>query len=134
MKIVDIMSRDVVTLSPDQHLSDAVELMRRRKIRHLPVVHDSKLVGIVTDGDVKRATPSVFSGDQEEYERVLSDTRVEKVMTRDPFTVRPIDDAKEALKVLIERKYGCIPVVSNGSVVGIVTDIDYLKAFYRTLA
>lgn len=133
MKIVDLMTRDVISIGPGQKLSDVVEAMRRRKIRHLPVVENGKLVGIVTDRDVKRALPSVFSGDQEEYDRVLNEARVDKVMTRDPYTVGPRDEVKDALKVMIERKIGAVPVVNDGSLVGIVTDIDFLKAFLKTL-
>jgi acetoin utilization protein AcuB len=133
MKIVDLMTQEVVTVGPSQMLSDVVEAMRRRKIRHLPVVQDGKLVGIVTDRDVKRALPSVFSGDQDEYDRVLNETPVDKVMTRDPYTVGPRDEIKDALKVMIERKIGAVPVVNNGALIGIVTDIDYLKAFLKTL-
>ena len=133
MRIVDLMIREVVTIGPTQMLSDVVEIMRRKKIRHLPVVESGKLVGIVTDRDVKRALPSVFSGDQEEYDRVLNDTPVDKVMTRDPYTVGPRDEVKEALKVMIERKIGAVPVVSDAALVGIVTDIDFLKAFLKTL-
>jgi acetoin utilization protein AcuB len=133
MRIVDLMTREVVTLGPNQALSDVVESMRRRKIRHLPVVENGKLVGIVTDRDVKRALPSVFSGDQVEYERVLNETTVDKVMTRDPYTVGPRDEVKEALKVMIERKIGAVPVVNDGALVGIVTDIDFLKAFLKAL-
>ena len=133
MKIVDLMTQEVITVGPSQMLSDVVEAMRRRKIRHLPVVEGGKLVGIVTDRDVKRALPSVFSGDQDEYDRVLNETPVDKVMTKDPYTVGPRDEIKDALKVMVERKIGAVPVVSNGALIGIVTDIDYLKAFLKTL-
>lgn len=131
--IAELMTREVVTLSPDQMLSDVVDLMRRGKIRHLPVMQDSKVVGIVTDRDVKRALPSVFSGNQEEYEQVLNNTRVEQVMTRDPFTVGPADPIKEVLKVMVDRKFGAIPIVDRGKLVGIVTDIDFLRAYYNSL-
>lgn len=133
MKIAQLMSKDVVTLTPDQTLFDVVDLMRRRKIRHLPVIEDSRVVGIVTDRDVKRAMPSVFSGDQVEYDRVLNETRVEQVMTRDPQTIAPAASLKDALKLMIDRKFGAIPVVEDGTLVGIVTDIDFLKAFYEYL-
>lgn len=131
--IAELMTREVVTLSPDQMLSDVVDLMRRGKIHHLPVMQDSKVVGIVTDRDVKRALPSVFSGNQEEYEQVLNNTRVEQVMTRDPFTVGPADPIKEVLKVMVDRKFGAIPIVDRGKLVGIVTDIDFLRAYYNSL-
>ena len=77
MKIAEVMSRSVVTLQPEQTLRDAVELLRSKHIRHLPVVEDGRLIGIVTDRDVKRATPSLLSGvDRDEYDRVLDETKI----------------------------------------------------------
>ena len=133
MKIADLMTREVESVAPEQTLGDVVALMRRRKIRHIPVVDGSKLVGIITDRDVKRALPSVFSDDQAEFERVLTTTLVEQVMTRDPYTVRPTASVKDVLKEMIDRKFGAVPVVSDGALVGIVTDIDFLRAFYERL-
>jgi acetoin utilization protein AcuB len=131
--IADLMTRDPVTVSPEQMLGEAVDLMRRQKIRHVPVMADSKVVGIITDRDVKRALPSVFSGNQQEYEQVLTETPVEKVMTRDPFIAGPGDSIKDVLKVMVDRKFGAIPVVDRGKLVGIVTDIDFLRAYYNSL-
>jgi acetoin utilization protein AcuB len=131
--IADMMTRDPVTVSPEQMLGEAVDLMRRQKIRHVPVMADAKVVGIITDRDVKRALPSVFSGNQQEYEQVLTETPVEKVMTRDPFTAGPGDPIKDVLKVMVDRKFGAIPVVDRGKLVGIVTDIDFLRAYYNSL-
>jgi acetoin utilization protein AcuB len=131
--VADLMTRDPVTVSPEQMLGEAVDLMRRQKIRHVPVMADSKVVGIITDRDVKRALPSVFSGNQQEYEQVLTETPVEKVMTRDPFIAGPGDSIKDVLKVMVDRKFGAIPVVDRGKLVGIVTDIDFLRAYYNSL-
>jgi CBS domain-containing protein len=134
MKIAEVMSRTVVTLTPEQTLRDAVELLRSKHIRHLPVVEDSKLIGIVTDRDVKRATPSLLSGvDRDEYDRVLDETKIAQIMTREPMTVTPESELKAAVKVFIERKVGALPVVSGSKLVGIVTEIDLLKVFHGML-
>src|ERR1700674_2647259 len=115
MKIAEIMTRTVVTLTQEQTLRDAVELLRSKHIRHLPVVEDSKLIGIVTDRDVKRATPSLLSGvDRDEYDRVLDETKVTQLMTREPITVTPDTGLKAAVKIFIDRKVGAIPVVVDG--------------------
>ena len=134
MKIAEIMTRSVVTLTQEQTLRDAVELLRSKHIRHLPVVEDSRLIGIVTDRDVKRATPSLLSGvDRDEYDRVLDETKIGQIMTREPTTVTPETGLKAAVKIFIERKFGGLPVVSGGRLVGIVTEIDLLRVFQGML-
>jgi CBS domain-containing protein len=134
MKIAEVMTRSLVTLTPEQTLRDAVELLRSKHIRHLPVVEDSRLIGIVTDRDVKRATPSLLSGvDRDEYDRVLDETKIAQIMTREPMTVTPETGLKAAVKVFIDRKVGALPVVSGSQLVGIVTEIDLLKVFHGML-
>lgn len=129
--VQDVMSRNVVTVAPDQTLRDAVELLRSKHIRSLPVVDKGKLIGIVTDRDVKRATPSVVSGvDAEEYDRVLESTKVSQIMTRDPMTVGPETALKSAVKIFIERKIGALPVVKGTALVGILTQIDLLRVLH----
>ncbi len=128
------MSRSVVTLTPEYTLREAIELLRSRGIRHLPVVGGSKVVGIVTDRDVKRATPSLHSGvDRNQYERVLETTMVAQFMTRDPVTVTPKSTLRAAVTIFIERKVGALPVVEDGRLVGILTDIDILRVVHDLL-
>ena len=128
------MSRSVVTLTLEQTLREAINLLQSKHIRHLPVVGDSKVVGIVTDRDVKRATPSLLSGiDREEYERVLKTTTVAHFMTREPLTVTPDTRLKAAVKIFLERKVGALPVVDDGHLVGILTDIDILRVVHEML-
>lgn len=129
------MSSSLVTLKPDQTLRDAVDLLRSKHIRHLPVVTDSGLIGIVTDRDVKRATPSLLSGiEREEFDRVLDETKVYQFMTRDPITVAPDMGLKSVVKIFIDRKVGALPVVADGQLVGIVSEIDLLRVFHDSLA
>jgi CBS domain-containing protein len=134
MKIAEVMTRSPVTLAPEQTLRDAVELLRSKHIRHLPVVEDSRLIGIVTDRDVKRATPSLLSGvDRDEYDRVLDETKIGQIMTREPMTVTPETGLKAAVKIFLERKVGALPVVSDSRLVGIITEIDLLRVFHGML-
>src|SRR5262245_25285553 len=82
MVVKDVMTREVVTLAPEQTLRDAIEVLRRERIRHLPVVEGKKLLGIVTDRDVKRATPSVLTGvGNDEYNQSLVTIKVAQLMT-----------------------------------------------------
>jgi len=134
MLVEDVMSRSVVTLTPQQTLRDAIDLLQSHHIRHLPVVDDSKVVGIVTDRDVKRATPSVLSGPtRDEYEYMLATTKVAQFMTRDPLTVTPKSGLKAAVEIFIARKVGALPVVEDGHLVGILSDSDILRVVHDML-
>jgi acetoin utilization protein AcuB len=128
MLVEDVMSRDVVTLSPAETLRETINVLRRKGIRHLPVVADAGLVGIVTDRDVKRATPSVLTGmSNEEYDSVLLTIKVAQFMTRDPITTTPKSPLTHVIRIFIEKRVGALPVVDNGRLVGIVTDVDVLR-------
>ena len=134
MFVKEVMSRSVVTLTPEQTLREAINLLQSKRIRHLPVIGDSKVVGIVTDRDVKRATPSLLSGiDRDEYERVLETTTVAHFMTREPLTVTPNTRLKAAVQIFLERKVGALLVVDDGHLVGILTDIDILRVVHEML-
>ncbi len=134
MLVEDVMTDPVLTLTPEQTLSDAISLLRSKRIRHLPVVDETKLVGIVTDRDVKKATPSVLSGvQQEEYENALVTIKVAQLMTRDPITVTRKSKLKNAVEIFIEKKVGALPVVDNGNLVGILTEIDILRVAHDLL-
>jgi acetoin utilization protein AcuB len=134
MNVEDVMTAEVTALTADQSLFDVIEMFRTRRIRHAPVMDEGRLIGVVTDRDVKRATPSLHSGvGRDEYERVLNTTLVSQIMTREPLTVTPQTPVKEALKILIDEKIGALPVLNGGDLVGIVTEIDMLRAFYATL-
>lgn len=133
--VKDVMSASVVTVTPEQTLREAGELLRSKHIRQLPVVEDGRLIGIITDRDLKRAMPSVLSGiDREEYDRILDDTRVAQFMTREPMTLTPDTPLKAAVRIFITQKIGALPIVDNTRLVGIVTQIDALRAFYNVLA
>lgn len=134
MKVSDRMTSEVVTLNEEQSLRDALTLQRRHKIRHIPVVADGNIVGILTDRDLKRASPSLLSGiDQERYDELLDTTRVAQVMTRDPRTVSPETSLKDVAKILIEGKFGALPVIEKNSLVGIITEIDLLRVLHDLL-
>jgi CBS domain-containing protein len=129
------MTTDLETLNQESVLRDAVEMAMVRKIRHLPVLDgDSRLVGIVTDRDIKRALPSPLEGTApDDYETFLTNTKVTQVMTREPFTVEPDTPLYQAVQLMVEKKVGGLPVVSQGRLVGIFTQTDALKVFLRSL-
>lgn len=129
------MTRDVYTISPDESILSASQLMQRRSIRHVPVVNDDGLlVGIITDRDIKRAAPSLLSGsDQNDYEDVMRSTLVSRIMTREPLTLGRDAKIRTAVRVMVENKIGALPVMEGGRVIGIITGYDLLKEFLMIL-
>ncbi len=130
-----IMTRDPRTLRPEQTLLDAMRFLRDHGVRHIPVVDGhGALVGVLTDRDVKRATPSALLGDQRQvWDEVVGGTQVSKIMTRDVITGEPGTPLRDAVRRFVEDKIGCIPVVERGKVVGIVTAHDLLKVMHEML-
>lgn len=111
------MRRPVITILPQATAAGALGLMRRGKFRHLPVVDArGKLVGVVSDRDLGRSASSVG-----------------EVMTRDVVTVQPSTDIRQAARLMRERKIGCLPVVEDGRLVGILTEADVLCALEELL-
>ena len=132
--VKEVMTRDVYTIHPDDTVLGASQLMRRRSIRHVPVVEGHALVGIITDRDIKRAAPSLLSGsDQKDYEDVLRSTLVSRIMTREPFTVDVQARIRTAVRVMVENRVGALPVMDRNRLVGIITGYDLLKEFLATL-
>ena len=101
------MTRDPITVSEDTSMKDAMLLLRTHKIRHLPVANGKQLVGSSRTGISAGRLPSLLSGiGKNEYEQVLDDTSVARIMTREPFTVAENTTVAEAVRVLVERKFG----------------------------
>jgi len=135
MVVGDYMTKAPITVGEDTSMKEAVELLRQYHIRHLPVVQGHFLVGIVSDRDIRKASPSLLSGvDMTEYEEVLGNTPVSRVMTREPFTVTAETDLREAVQLLVDKKVGAIPVVDGKDLVGIFSEIDALKVLLGVLS
>jgi len=128
------MVSEVETLTPDDSLETAVMLERRFRIRHIPIIENGELVGMVTDHDLKRAMPSPVTGsDQQTFDRVVQTTLLRQIMTRSPTTISPAAPLRDAVQMLCEKKFGALPVVDQGKLVGIITGIDLLRAFLAFL-
>ena len=127
MLIEEIMIKDVLTLSPENTVKDALNAMRDKKIRHLPILSaDGTVVGIVTDRDLKEVVPSSVSEiiDNSPYDTLLSE-----VMTKNPITGHPMDFVEEAAVLFYDNKIGSLPIVSNNKLVGIITETDLLYKY-----
>jgi CBS domain-containing protein len=133
MKVVDIMTKDPLIVTPSETIAQADELMAVSKIRQLPVVKGGELVGIITDRDIRSFLGgSIFSA-SEARERALH-TQIWQVMTTDPLTLSPDNELREAVELFVEEKVGGIPVVGKAEgLVGIVTNVDVLRCFLNRL-
>ena len=123
------MSKPVITVEADDSMQKATELLKEHHIRILPVMEDGKLVGIITDRDLKRASASdANSLEIHELVYLLSKIKVKEIMTRDPITIPPYYTLEETARVLLENKISGAPVVNDkGKVIGIITRDDMLK-------
>lgn len=133
MKVVDIMTRDPLTVAPEETVGQADELMVENRIRQLPVVSGSRLVGIITDRDVRSFLSGAILYAPEARDKTLA-TPVAEVMTTEPLTLSADDDLQDAVEMLIEEKIGGIPVVDEvEGLIGIVTYVDVLRCFLNRL-
>ncbi|HEY74855.1 MAG TPA: CBS domain-containing protein [Thermoflexia bacterium] len=135
MLVRDRMTSNPVTVTPDTSVKEALELLRNNPFRHLPIVdEEGKLVGITTEKSLVYASPasdvslSIF-----EVNYLLSRMRVEQVMAKEVVTVPPDLPLEEAARVMIDHQIGCLPVVEEGRLVGIISDTDIFRVFVEGL-
>ncbi len=135
MCVADLMTTDLVTLTEDETLAHAQRCMARGRIRHLPVVRDGQLVGLITHRDLLAASFSMFAEvEASEQRRVFDTVRVVEAMHRDVVTVSPGLTVSKAARILLENKYGCLPVVDDEQrLQGIVTEADFLRLTVQLL-
>ena len=134
MLVEDIMRTAVVTITPKTSLPAAVRLMRQRGIRHLPVVDDDVLVGIVSDRDLKQAMASpATSLETHELNYLLEALTVDEIMTRAVMTIGRTFPVEEAARLMVKEKVSALPVTEAGRLVGIVTETDVLEVFVKAM-
>jgi len=130
LRVRDCMSIDPATVAPNDSLQMVIELLRRRDIRSVPVVDNGRLVGIVTDRDIRQVAPAYpLFRDEDEIRRYNENLTVTAAMTADPMTIAPDAPLVEAAKVLETYRISSLPVVDGQSVVGMVTVMDLLRVF-----
>ncbi len=125
------MTRNPITVHPDISIAEAMEWMQREKVRRFPVVDKhGKLVGIVTREDLLHGSPSsATSLSVWEVSYLLSQVKVGEVMTKDVITVTEDVPVEEAARLMADNKIGCLPVLRDGTLVGIITESDIFKVF-----
>jgi len=121
MQIANWMTRDPVCITRQDTLARAKELMDAGQFRRLPVIDNDKLVGIVTERDLRQ------------HWDYLDSTKVDAAMTPDPVTITPRVTAEDVARLLLQHKIGGLPVVENGKLVGIVSTSDLLRAFLKVV-
>jgi len=133
MKVLDVMTPNPLTVAAIESVSVANELMSENNIRQSPVVDGHELVGIVTDRDVRVFLSGALLTNPAEREKAL-ETPVRHIMTTEPLFLAPDDDLEEAVEMLIEQKFGALPVVDEAEgLVGIVSYVDVLRCFLNRL-
>lgn len=126
MFVLDWMTKEVVTVSRNDSIENLTSIMNSKKINHLPVVADKKLVGIITRSDIRQALTSI------KFDKTKS--RVNDFMTREVLTVKEYDTLEDVLLLIYDKKIGALPVTDNdNNLIGIITRHDILKGFIKII-
>jgi len=135
MNVAKRMKRNPVFVDEGDSMKKAMDLLKEHEIRHLPVLKDGeRLVGILSERDLKQASPSPATAlEIREIYYLLDKVKVKQIMTRRPYTVSSTAPIEEAALILREKKIGCLPVVDDGKLVGILTETDILDSFIEAM-
>src|SRR5215210_6397916 len=123
LRVRDSMTRDVVTLGPEASAAEAWAACREHNIRHVPVVEEGRLVGLVSDRDLR----DVRGGGEDRESETPRWVRLGDMMTRNVVTIHPLDTIEHAAREIYDRKIGCLPVVADGELAGIITSADMMR-------
>ena len=131
------MTRKVITVGPQANIFEAQELMAQNQIRHLPVIEENgRLLGIVTDRDIRSALPYNFfkKPPSKEEKKNFSQLKIDEIMTREPITISPSHTIQDALLIIQDARVGALPVVDEDrKLKGIISVRDLLRAFTNVL-
>lgn len=132
MKVSDLMTTSPITVGPETPVLDARQLMIDKCFRHVLITEGPKLLGIVTDRDIRLNLPSpATSLSVWEINYLLAQLTVASVMTESLVTVSPRQDTREAALLMLDHKIGALPVVDGGQLMGIITETDLLRAYVK---
>lgn len=124
MIVEQMMKTDVIALKPSNTIGDALNIVKQKNIRHLPIVDDEQhVIGIVTDRDLRDASPSIFHANEhlEDLQKPLS-----TIMKTNVITGHPLDFVEEVAALFYEHRISCMPIVKENKLVGIITESDLL--------
>ena len=133
MKVKELMSTKLTTVSPNDKLDRVFFLYNFENLRHLPVLEKNKLVGIISDRDLKKilGPKKTFVEKPDGTSVRLSTRRVKNIMRRNVTTIEPEQRAADAAAIMAKKKIGALPVVHKNKLVGIISATDILKAFVK---
>ena len=134
MRVKELMTTKVYTVTPNDLIDRVFCLFNFEGIRHLPVLEKDKVIGVISDRDMKKVlgpgiTRKTFKPDGTVL--TISPRKVGTLMRRGVVTIGPDEKASDAAAIMVKKKIGCLPVVSSGKLVGIITATDILRAFIR---
>ncbi|HWC04577.1 MAG TPA: CBS and ACT domain-containing protein [Methylomirabilota bacterium] len=134
MLVQDVMQTKLYTVTPETTLPEALRLTGQRGVRHLPVIEEGRLVGILSDRDLKRAMASPASGlEVHELNYLLDRLRVGEIMTRTVITIGRMFPIEAAAHLMLQEKIGALPVTDGERLIGLVTETDVLRLFVRAM-
>ena len=127
-RVREIMETKLVTISASERLSMVEDIMTLGRVRHMPVVQGGRLVGVVSERDLLRASLSVLSEHRDAERRMfLHVVEISRVMSSPPIVIGPDATIREAALLMADRKIGCLPVVEGDELIGLVTETDVLR-------
>ncbi len=128
------MNKNLVTIEKNERMTVAKKILKEKNIRHLPVVEGKKLIGLVTNMDIRKAEASpATSLEIRELHYLLDKLTVQEIMTRNVLTISPDISVEEAATLLHDNKIGCLPVVEDGNLVGIITEDDVMEILIEVM-
>src|SRR4029078_7347724 len=134
MFVGEIMSRPVISVSPDAPINEVLAMFKKEHIRRAPVIKNGKLIGILSERDLLNASPSPATTiSMWEMNYLISKVTVKQVMTKKVITVEKDTPIEEAARIMADKKIGGVPVVNAEKVVGIITETDLFKAFLELM-
>lgn len=128
MNVKDCMTNKIFTIESDEPVGRAWSLMEKYNLHHIPVQDNHKLVGIISDKDLYKALPSIVEfTDDTKVKKILEEVKVKDVMSHPVQHVTPEIDIRQVARLFMEYKFRCFPVVSDNTLVGIITTTDLLR-------
>jgi CBS domain-containing protein len=132
-RVLDIMETKLVTISANERLSTVDDIMTLGRVRHIPVVQAGRLVGVVSQRDLLRASLSAFSEHRDAERRAfLSVVEIARVMSTPPIVVTPEATIEQAAAIMASERIGCLPVLADDELVGMITETDILRWVARS--
>ena len=134
MKVKDLMSKKLFTVGPEDMLDKVFFLFNFEAIRHMPVIEKGKVVGVLSDRDLKKIMgprKKIVTSKQDGTQFTVQARKVRTIMDRGVTTIGPDEQAADAAAIMAKKKIGCLPVVKKGALVGMITSTDILRAYVK---